>query len=58
MVCQGHIEHWQAGTGSHYRQLPPEYATGPCVTGVQRVPGPRVFDTPWSPTLGAAQASQ
>jgi hypothetical protein len=56
-VCQGHVEHGQAGTGSRGRPLPPAHTTGPCVTGVPCVPGQWGFDTPWSQTLDAAQAS-
>jgi len=40
--------------GAKTWQLPRAPATGP---GVPRVPGQRVVDTPWSPTLGAAHSN-
>lgn len=44
-VFTGHVESFQAGTGSRFSLLPPENATGNFVKVVQRVPVKIVFDT-------------
>jgi membrane fusion protein (multidrug efflux system) len=48
-LFQGHIDSFQAGTGSRFSLLPPENATGNFVKVVQRVPVKIVFDTPPDP---------
>jgi membrane fusion protein (multidrug efflux system) len=44
-IFKGHVESFQAGTGSRFSLLPPENATGNFVKVVQRVPVKMVFDT-------------
>jgi membrane fusion protein (multidrug efflux system) len=53
-IFHGHIDSFQAGSGSAFSLLPPENATGNYVKIVQRVPVKIVFDDPPSarPMLG------
>lgn len=46
LVLKGHIDSFQAGTGSRFSLLPPENATGNYVKVVQRVPVKIRFDEP------------
>ena len=48
-VFKGHVESFQAGTGSRFSLLPPENATGNFVKVVQRVPVKIVFDAALGP---------
>jgi membrane fusion protein (multidrug efflux system) len=45
-VFDGHIDSFEAGSGTAFALLPPENATGNYVKVVQRVPVKIVFDTP------------
>jgi len=48
-VFHGHVDSFEAGSGSAFDLLPPENATGNYVKVVQRVPVKIVFDTPPDP---------
>jgi membrane fusion protein, multidrug efflux system len=48
-VFHGHVDSFEAGSGSAFALLPPENATGNYVKVVQRVPVKIVFDTPPDP---------
>ena len=48
-VFDGHVDSFEAGSGSAFDLLPPENATGNYVEVVQRVPVKIVFDTPPDP---------
>jgi membrane fusion protein (multidrug efflux system) len=48
-VVHGHVDSFEAGSGSAFDLLPPENATGNYVKVVQRVPVKIVFDTPPDP---------
>jgi membrane fusion protein, multidrug efflux system len=48
-VFHGHVDSFEAGSGSAFAILPPENATGNYVKVVQRVPVKIVFDTPPDP---------
>jgi membrane fusion protein (multidrug efflux system) len=48
-LFHGHVDSFEAGSGSAFDLLPPENATGNYVKVVQRVPVKIVFDTPPDP---------
>jgi membrane fusion protein (multidrug efflux system) len=50
-VFQGHVDSFEAGSGSAFDLLPPQNATGNYVKVVQRVPVKIVFDTPPDPNF-------
>ena len=50
-LFRGHIDSFEAGSGSAFDVLPPQNATGNYVKVVQRVPVKIVFDTPPDPNF-------
>jgi membrane fusion protein (multidrug efflux system) len=50
-IFHGHVDSFEAGSGSAFDLLPPENATGNYVKVVQRVPVKIVFDTPPDPNF-------
>jgi membrane fusion protein (multidrug efflux system) len=48
---KGHVDSFQAGSGSRFSMLPPENAVGNYVKVVQRVPVKLYFDEPLDPAL-------
>jgi membrane fusion protein (multidrug efflux system) len=58
-IFHGHIDSFQAGSGSAFSLLPPENATGNYVKIVQRMPVKIVFDDPPSarPMLGPGMSA-